>query len=193
MSEITFYRTGMDTAQAVNVAARLIEEAFPSMVEFTTEREKIWVGSLSEFAPDVICEAAARCIQECKFPPAVADMREKSKAVERERGQAAMVETLRSAPETLCLPAGDDPFVDAGGDVYSRAFGVGDKPVDVNRKLLRVQLAWLHDQKAKGIDAPKKIPFNSPEHRILKERISEFDGVPVYQLADKVRQVLGCE
>jgi hypothetical protein len=97
--------------------------------------------------------------------------------------EAATVEAREAA--RMKLYAGPDPFAEA--------LGVGDKPVDVNRKLLRVQLAWMADQRSKGIIAPKKIPFGSPEEKKLRENIREFDGVHYSQLADKTRQVLGCE
>lgn len=93
------------------------------------------------------------------------------------------VEAAYNEPDPFPLPSDTS-------DPLGKALGAGG--ADVNRKLLRAQLAYMAYQRANGIGAPKKIPFRSKEHDVLKARIAECDGVPFDSLGRKVAEIIEC-
>lgn len=70
-----------DTAVAIAEAIDLLVGNF-SKCKFSPEKEAFWRTSLSEFAPDVIRYAAAKCCETHKYPegPMLADMRKRCEA-----------------------------------------------------------------------------------------------------------------
>lgn len=170
-----------------------LEQAFPMMIKFTPERTQIWIGSLEEFRAEWIFAAAKDCIETCKYPPAVAEIRKF--CIEHE--QRARVEKRHALP---ALPAIDPFDEEHNHDPVSKAMQT--KGSGINAKMLRIQMAMMRAARRNdepnwrglgGTDAyyRETCRYGYPkQEQALRDRIEEFDGVPVDAIPALVSKIL---